>query len=368
MLPFLFRVDLVNISKPSLLGFEQQELVQVCQNLDVSTVHAQKIMGKVFRYAEFDLENIPHFPKKLLTWLQENTELSLPEVVSAQKSEDNTQKLLIRMNDNRDVESVLIPSTGRLTQCISSQVGCAIGCEFCLTATGGLTRNLTTAEMMMEVMIAHRTLGEYPRNMVLMGMGEPLHNYEHVAKFIRMVTDEQGMAFSPRRVTISTAGLVPAIYRMLEDDLPCSLAVSLNATTNEVRSQIMPINNKYPLEGLRQAMRRYVEARNKKRILIEYVLLAGINDSLDDAKRLTEIARELGSTVNLLPFNPFPGSKYQRPSDEVVDMFRHHLNDAGVVAVVRISKGREISAACGQLKTEVNQRVIRMIEKRSAAS
>ncbi len=357
---------MVSVVKPSLLGFDHQELIAICERLDVSSVHAQKIMGKVFRYAEFDLENIPHFPKKLLTWLQENTELSLPEVVSAQKSEDNTQKLLIRMADNRDVESVLIPGTGRLTQCISSQVGCAIGCEFCLTATAGLTRNLTTAEMIKEVMIAHRTLGEYPRNMVLMGMGEPLHNYEHVAKFIRMVTDEQGMAFSPRRVTISTAGLVPAIYRMLEDDLPCSLAVSLNATTNEVRSKIMPINNKYPLEDLLEAMQQYIATRNKKRILIEYVLLAGINDSLDDAKRLAEIAKSMGSTVNLLPFNPFLGSLYQRPSDETVAMFSHHLNDAGVVAVVRISKGREISAACGQLKTEVNQRAVHLREKRSA--
>jgi len=359
---------MITASKKPLLGFNYPELLQVCESLDMSPVHAKTLNGKVFRYAEFDLENIPHFPKKLLAWLQENIELSLPEIITAQKSEDNTQKLLMRMTDKRDVESVLIPSAGRITQCISSQVGCAIGCEFCLTATAGLTRNLTTAEMIAQVMVAHRNLGEYPRNLVLMGMGEPLHNYEHVAKFIRMVTDEQGMAFSPRRVTISTAGLVPAIYRMLEDDLPCSLAVSLNATTNEVRSKIMPINNKYPLEDLLKAMRKYIKARNRKRILIEYVLLAGINDSLDDAKRLIDIAQDMNSTVNILPFNPFPGSIYTRPSDEVVDMFRKQLNDAGVVAVVRISKGREISAACGQLKTEVNQRAIRFMERRSTTS
>lgn len=353
------------IQKKSLFGFDQQELIKICENLDLSTVHAKAINGKVFRHAEFDIENIPHFPKKLLGWLQENTDCVLPEVVTLQKSEDNTQKLLIRMDDNKDVESVLIPGAGRLTQCISSQVGCAIGCEFCLTATAGLTRNLTTAEMITEVMVAHRTLGQYPRNIVLMGMGEPLHNYAHVAKLVRILTDEQGMAFSPRRVTISTAGLVPAIYQLLDDDLPCSLAISLNATTNEVRNKIMPINQKYPLEELLKVMRLYVASRNRKRVLIEYVLLAGINDSLEDAKRLVIIAEELNSTVNILPFNPFPGSLYQRPSDEVVDKFRNHLNDAGVVAVVRISKGREISAACGQLKTEVNQRVIRLKEKRS---
>ena len=354
----------MNTSKKPLLGFNSEELVNICAFLDVPTVHANAINGKVFRKAEFDLENIPHFPKKLLTWLQENSYLDLPETISVQKSEDHTQKLLMRMSDKRDVESVLIPGTGRMTQCISSQVGCAIGCEFCLTATAGLTRNLTTAEMIAEVIVAHRMLGEYPRNLVLTGMGEPLHNYEHVAKFVRMVTDEQGMAFSPRRVTISTAGLVPAIYRLLEDDLPCSLAISLNATTNDVRNQIMPINQKYPLEELLKVVKLYVASRNRKRVLIEYVLLEGINDTFEDAKRLVAIAKDIGSTVNILPFNPFPGSQYKRPSDEVVDMFRNHLNDSGVVAVIRISKGREISAACGQLKTEVNQRAVQLKEQR----
>jgi len=346
-------------NKRNLLGFDHQELIQVCQSLEIPEIHAKKVISKVFRDGAFDFENIPDFPKKFLVWLQENTCLTLPKVIANQHADDNTQKLLIRMADNKDVESVLIPTQGRITQCISSQVGCAIGCTFCLTATAGLTRNLTATEMMQEVMVARQTLGEFPRNIVMMGMGEPLHNYEEVAKFIRMVTHPSGMALSPRRVTISTAGLVPAIYRMLEDDLPCSLAVSLNATTNEVRSKIMPINQKYPLETLLVAMKKYVSERNRKRILIEYVLLAGINDSLEDAKRLAVIAQDLNSTVNILPFNPFTNSQFQRPSDEVVDMFHNFLNDAGVVAVVRISKGREISAACGQLKTEVNQRVAR---------
>lgn len=343
-------------TKTHLLSLDYTALIHICEQLDVSPVHAKKIMGKVFRYGEFDLENIPDFPKKLLHWLQENTSLTLPEIIANQQAEDTTQKFLMRMADNKDVESVLIPAEGRMTQCISSQVGCAIGCEFCLTATAGLTRNLTTAEMMQQVLIAKQTLGYFPRNIVMMGMGEPLHNYEHVAQFVRMVTHELGMALSPRRVTISTAGLVPAIYRMLDDDLPCSLAVSLNATTNQTRNQIMPINQKYPLEDLLAVMHKYVGARNKKRILIEYVLLAGINDSVNDAKRLRDIALSLGCTVNILPFNPFMGSRFTRPTDEVVDMFRNYLNDAGVVAVVRISKGRDISAACGQLKTEVNQR------------
>jgi len=355
-------------TKTHLLSLDYTALIHLCEQLDVSPVHAKKIMGKVFRYGEFDLENIPNFPKKLLFWLQENTSLVLPEIIANQQAEDTTQKLLMRMADNKDVESVLIPAENRMTQCISSQVGCAIGCEFCLTATAGLTRNLTTAEMMQQVLVAKQTLGCFPRNIVMMGMGEPLHNYEHVAKFVRMVTHELGMALSPRRVTISTAGLVPAIERMLDDDLPCSLAVSLNATTNETRNKIMPINQKYPLEDLLAVMHKYVGARNKKRILIEYVLLAGINDSPDDAKRLRDIALSLGSTVNILPFNPFMGSRFTRPADEVVDMFRNYLNDAGVVAVVRISKGREISAACGQLKTEVNQRAADIRQQRRQTS
>jgi len=354
--------------KQSLFGLNKTELKAICKELEISEIHANTINGKVFRKAEFDLENIPYFPKKMLQWLQNNTDASLPSIVSQQKSSDNTQKLLMRMHDGRDVESVLIAGSGRMTQCISSQVGCAIGCNFCLTATAGLTRNLTTSEMIAEIMVAHQVLGEYPRNLVLMGMGEPLHNYEHVAKFIRMVTDEKGMAFSPRRVTISTAGLVPAIYRMLEDDLPCSLAVSLNATTNATRSKIMPINNKYPLEMLLEAMHAYINQRKKKRILIEYVMLAGINDSQGDLKRLITMLKDFGCTINLLPFNPFPGSNYQRPSDKVVYAFRDQLNAEGIVAVVRESKGREISAACGQLKTEVNQRAIRFHKQRGTTS
>ncbi|MDX8382730.1 MAG: 23S rRNA (adenine(2503)-C(2))-methyltransferase RlmN [Ghiorsea sp.] len=356
------------MTKTSLFSYNKQDLCAICHTLDVPLVHANTIFGKVFRNSEFDLENIPHFPKKLLHWLQEHTHTHLPNIISQQQSADHTQKLLLRMQDGRDVESVLIPGTGRMTQCISSQVGCAIGCEFCLTATAGLTRNLTAAEMIAEIMAARQVLGEYPRNLVLMGMGEPLHNYEHVAKFIGMVTDPQGMAFSPRRVTISTAGLVPAIYRMLEDDLPCSLAVSLNATTDEIRSKIMPINNKYPLQELIKAMQAYVGQRKRKRILIEYVMLAGINDSEDDVKRLIPILKSLNCTINLLPFNPFPGSAFQRPSDETVDFFRDQLSAASIVAVVRHSKGQEISAACGQLKTEVNARAANRLTKQRSAT
>jgi 23S rRNA (adenine2503-C2)-methyltransferase len=275
------------------------------------------------------------------------------QVVSEHPSADGSCRMLVRLADGATIETVLLP---RNAQCVSTQVGCAVGCTFCLTATAGLTRNLTAAEMVLQILGAERIAGMRPRNLVLMGMGEPLHNYDEVARFLAIVTDPKGMAFSPNRVTLSTAGLVPAIRRLLEDDLPCNLAVSLNATTDAVRSQIMPINRKYPLAELLETIRDYVRMRGGKRVLIEYVMLAGINDSLADAERLCALLAGIDSTVNLLPFNEFPGNPYTRPSDAQVSAFRQVLVDHSLVAVVRESRGRDISAACGQLRTEVMQR------------
>ncbi len=339
--------------KPSIYGMSPAELVAMCDDVGVKPMHAERLSAHFFRRGELDpaaISDLPEALRKHLTY-----ELDWPEarLVADQQAEDGTRKLLLGMPDGREVETVLIPGAGRLTQCISTQVGCAVGCRFCLTATAGLTRNLSAAEMVLEVMSAERFAGIRPRNLVLMGMGEPLHNYVEVARFLRIVTDPKGMAFSPNRVTLSTAGLVPAIYRLLEDDLPCNLAVSLNATTDDDRSRIMPINRKYPLAELLQTIRDYVKQRGGKRVLIEYVMLAGINDSPDDAWRLCELLDGIDSTVNLLPFNEFPGNPYRRPSDAQVSAFRRILVDHSMVAVVRESRGRDISAACGQLRTEV---------------
>jgi len=341
------------MTRTILNGLTYEQLVELCHQAGVKPVHAERLVASIYRRYNTDVEAIADLPAALRRYLAEHTFMFEPECTASQQAADGTRKLLLKMPDGKEVETVLIQATGRLTQCISTQVGCAAGCTFCLTATAGLSRNLSTAEMVSEVFAGQQISQRKVRNLVLMGMGEPLHNYDAVAQFVRIVTDPKGMAFSPNRVTLSTSGLVPSIYRMMDDQLPCNLAVSLNATTDAVRNRIMPINRKYPIALLMQAVRDYIAARGNKRVLIEYVMLAGINDSLDDAARLCDLIDGLGCTVNLLPFNPFAGSEFTRPDDDAVAAFRAVLSDASQVAVVRESKGQDISAACGQLKTEI---------------
>ncbi|WP_018294289.1 23S rRNA (adenine(2503)-C(2))-methyltransferase RlmN [Mariprofundus ferrooxydans] len=344
---------------PALLnGMNHDQLLALCGAAGVSPAHADRLRAAIFRHygSDTDINNTPDLPLRLRSYLAEHTALLQPACTATSEGEDGTRKLLLAMADGREVETVLIPGNGRLTQCISTQVGCAVGCTFCLTATAGLTRNLTAAEMVAEVTAGQRISGRQVRNLVLMGMGEPLHNYDEVAHFVRLATDPKGMAFSPNRVTLSTSGLVPAMQRMIRDELPCNLAVSLNATTDAVRDTIMPINRKYPIAMLLDTVREYIRVRGNKRVLIEYVLLDGINDSQADAIRLCELMAGMGCTVNLLPFNAYPGLPFQRPADAAVSAFRAILVEAGIITVVRESKGRDIAAACGQLKTEVAQR------------
>ena len=342
-----------------LTGMEHADLVRLCMDAGVKPVHADKLNAYLFRFGVNDISAIPELPQALRHYLKTHAAMLEPELIAEKKADDGSSKMLLAMPAGHEVETVLIPGPGRLTQCVSTQVGCAAGCKFCLTATAGLTRNLTAAEMTAQVMTARKRSTEEIRNIVLMGMGEPLHNYDEVAKFVRIATDPMGLAFSPRRVTLSTSGLVPGIYRMIEDRLPCNLAVSLNATTDAVRSQIMPVNAKYPIAELMAAVRDYIKAKDRKRVLIEYVMLAGVNDTIEDAERLVKLLDGLGCTVNLLPFNPFPGSAFARPTDATVTAFRSRLVAADMVAVVRESRGDEISAACGQLKTEVAARKAR---------
>jgi len=340
-------------STPALIGLDIEALRALCREAGAKLSHADRLNAFIFRHGITDIDAMPELPKALRAHLRTHTRTLAPQCTAHEQDIDGTRKLLLAMPDGREVESVIIPGAGRITQCISSQVGCAVGCNFCLTATAGLTRNLTAAEMVAQVMTARNILGEYPRNLVLMGMGEPLHNYEEVSRFVRIAANPQGMAFSPRRITLSTAGLVPGIRQMIQDQLPCNLAISLNATTDAVRDAIMPINRKYPIAELLDAVRAYIAAHDRKRVLIEYVLLAGINDSEADAHRLCELLEGIESTINLLPFNAHAGSDYRRPSDSSVTAFRSILVEAGKVAVVRESRGRDISAACGQLKTDI---------------
>jgi 23S rRNA (adenine2503-C2)-methyltransferase len=265
-------------------------------------------------------------------------------------SEDGTEKLLYRLDDGNTIEGVLIPGPGRLTLCASTQVGCASGCSFCRTGSSGLVRNLTSAEIVNQVLAVHRIATVPITNIVLMGTGEPLSNYDTVKSFVQIATDRNGMGFPKKKVTISTCGLAPMIERMSADeDMTASLAVSLNATTNDLRDRIMPVNRIYPIGRLMQALHYYCRTTGNT-VTIEYVMFKGLNDSFDDAKRLTVLLKGLPCMINLLMFNPFPGSSFVRPDEKQVYAFRDFLLNHDCITVVRNSRGMDIGAACGQLR------------------
>lgn len=271
-------------------------------------------------------------------------------LIDAKTAPDGTRKFLSELEDGNRIESVLIPETARLTLCVSTQAGCALGCRFCMTGAGGFMRNLRLSEMTGQVFAAGTPLAEGERitNVVLMGMGEPLANYDNVIRFTGILTDGNGFGFSHNKVTVSTAGLVPAIKRFGEES-NCALAVSLNATTDEVRDRIMPINKKYPIKGLIAALRAYPHA-GKKHVTIEYVVLRDVNDSAEDARRLAFLLRSIPCKVNLIPFNEFQGAAFKSPDNQRVSAMSRILQDAGYTVIVRSSKGLEIQAACGQLR------------------
>jgi 23S rRNA (adenine2503-C2)-methyltransferase len=265
---------------------------------------------------------------------------------------DGTRKYLFNLADGHAVESVLIPIEGRNTVCISSQVGCAMACEFCLTGTFRLSRNLTTAEIVNQVMAIRRDVrasGEEIRNIVMMGMGEPLHNLDSVIPAVRIMIDGNGLQLSNRRVTVSTCGLVPEMERLGREVPTINLAVSLNATTDELRDRIMPVNRRYPLKALLQACKDF-PLPGRRKITFEYVLLGGVNDSLQDAKRLLRLISDIPNKVNLIPFNEHEGCGFKAPTQEAIDAFHAYLIDRHVTVITRDSRGGDISAACGQLK------------------
>ncbi len=272
-------------------------------------------------------------------------------LIDVRRSEDGTRKFLSELEDSARIESVLIPETDRLTLCVSSQAGCALGCRFCMTGMTGFVRNLTLAELAGQVFSAYEILdeGESITNIVLMGMGEPLANYDNVVRFLSVLTGNLGFNFSHNKVTLSTAGLVPAIVKLGQEETYVNLAVSLNATTDEVRDRLMPINRKYPIKELIASLRTY-PLKSRKYITIEYVMIAGVNDSDEDARRLVRLLRGIPCKVNLIPFNPFPGSEFKRPSEESVNAFHSFVKRSGYTVIVRSSKGAEIQAACGQLR------------------
>jgi 23S rRNA (adenine2503-C2)-methyltransferase len=276
-----------------------------------------------------------------------------PEVIKQDKSTDGTTKFLLRLDDGHLIESVFIPDTPANTFCLSTQVGCAMRCGFCLTGKMGIIRNLTAGEIAGQVRVLTRELGMLQSrfNIVLMGMGEPLHNYDAVMKALRMLNDEHGLAVNPRRVTLSTVGVLPALERLATEPLMPNLAVSLHATTEELRDALVPINRKYGLKELLDACRKF-PVKRRARITFEYVMLKDVNDTDEDARRLVRLLNGIKAKVNLLPLNEAAGIPYERPSDARVNRFAKIVADRGVTVSVRKSRGRDIRAACGQLITE----------------
>ena len=317
---------------------------------------AHQIFQWIYRHGVTDLaalSTMSDVPRALREELAADFALTTPELGRRERSIDGTEKFLLRLADGRQIESVFIPDTPSMTFCISTQVGCAMACAFCLTGKMGLIRNLTAGEIVGQVRVLADALGmrEAKFNIVLMGMGEPLHNYDETMKALRILADEHGFAMSPRRITLSTVGLLPALERMAREPIMPNLAISLHAPTDAIRGDLVPINRAYGVAEIIEACRRF-PLKRRNRITFEYVLLAGVNDSPADARRLAKLLSGVKSKVNLIPLNAAAGILFERPTDEAVDRFAKILADHHLIVSVRKSRGRDIRAACGQLIVE----------------
>ena len=316
----------------------------------------------VYHWGVRDFAQMTNLAKDYRAFLAARFEVSLPEVVTRQVSEDGTRKYLLRIAGGHEVETVYIPEDNRGTLCVSSQVGCTLTCSFCHTGTQKLVRNLSAGEIVGQLMVARDDLGEWPEpgapkdetrlvsNLVLMGMGEPLYNFENVRDAMKVVMDGEGLSLSRRRITLSTSGVVPEIARTAEE-IGCLLAVSFHATTDAVRDRLVPINKKWNIDDLLGALRDYPRLSNSERITFEYVMLDGVNDSDDDARRLIRLIRGIPAKINLIPFNEWPGAPYRRSSWDRIEAFADIIYKAGYASPIRTPRGEDIMAACGQLKS-----------------
>ncbi len=350
------RVDLIGLPKPEI----RAALEAAGMELKQAKLRAKQLWHWMYNRGVTDFALMTDIAKTMHPWLAERFVISRPDVVEAQVSTDGTRKWLLRSPDAQDYEMVFIPDADRGTLCVSSQVGCTLNCRFCHTGTMRLVRNLTAGEIVGQVMLARDSLGEWPSaqegrmltNIVMMGMGEPLYNFENVRDALKLVMDGDGLALSKRRITLSTSGVVPMMARA-GAEIGVNLAVSLHAVTKEVRDEIVPINRKYGIEELLQACADYPGANNARRITFEYVMLKDKNDSDADARELVRLIMQykLPAKVNLIPFNPWPGAAYDCSDPERIKSFSNIIFRAGISAPVRTPRGRDIDAACGQLKT-----------------
>jgi 23S rRNA (adenine2503-C2)-methyltransferase len=354
---------MVNDTRLDMAGVELHELEQSLADLGKPRFHGRQVFQWIHKRGVTDVALMSDLSRELRASLSDHFVLGTPAVERREQSADGTTKFLLRLDDGKHIETVCIPESftdatdpaeaDRVTFCLSTQVGCAMRCAFCLTGKMGIDRNLTAGEIVGQVRVLVRELGLHDQrfNIVLMGMGEPLHNYDATMKSLRMLADEHGMAVSPRRVTLSTVGVLPALERLATEPLMPNLAISLHSTTEAQRDLLVPINRKYGIEELLAVCRRF-PLKRRERITFEYVMLKDVNDTPEDARRLVRLLTGIKAKINLLPLNEAAGIPFERPSDAAVNRFARILADRGVTVSVRKSRGRDIRAACGQLITE----------------
>ena len=358
-------------ARPNLIGMTREAMRDALIEAGTPERQAKMRVGQIWQWLYHkgvrEFGAMTNLAKPLRAMLDERFEIALPEMVRREVSSDGTRKYLVRLEGGHEVETVYIPEEGRGTLCVSSQVGCTLSCSFCHTGTQALVRNLTAGEIVGQVMLARDDLGEWPEagrvpkdetrllsNIVLMGMGEPLYNFENVRDAMRIVMDGEGIALGRRRITLSTSGVVPQIARCATE-IGCLLAVSFHATTDAVRDVLVPINRRWNIEALLEALRAYPKASNSERITFEYVMLDGVNDSDEDARRLVALLSGIPAKVNLIPFNEWPGAPYRRSSNNRIRAFATILMAAGYASPIRTPRGEDIMAACGQLKSETER-------------
>jgi 23S rRNA (adenine2503-C2)-methyltransferase len=350
--------------RTNLLGLPRPVLEEFVADLGSKPFRARQLMGWIYKRGVGAFGEMTDLAKAFQAQLAERAEVRVPEIVREQRSADGTRKWLLKADASQAFEMVYIPEPDRGTLCISSQVGCALDCAFCSTAQQGFNRNLSAAEIVGQVWLARRelsagasdTVSERPvTNVVLMGMGEPLANYRNVVPAVNILLDDHGFDLSRRRVTLSTSGLVPQIYKLAEE-CNVALAVSLHAPDDELRNELVPINRKHPIAELLAACWHYIDEQNGRSVTFEYVMLAGVNDSPQQAQALARLLRGHPAKVNLIPFNPFPGTRYRRSPEAAIQRFRDELLRHGVLATVRRTRGDDIDAACGQLAGRVIDR------------
>jgi len=371
--------------KTQLIGLNRAQLGEALLSVGIPEKQISMRLSQLWNWmyvrGESDFNQMLNLSKDLRSTLMEACSVSRPEIVTEQISKDGTRKWLLRFAPTElggqpvEVETVYIPESDRGTLCVSSQVGCSLTCTFCHTGTQKMVRNLTAGEILAQVLVARDCLADFPgqvadprtiaprdgkkvSNIVMMGMGEPLLNFENVKQALLIALDDDGLGFSRRRVTLSTSGVVPAIYRTGEE-IGVGLAISLHAVNDELRNLLVPINKKYPIAELLKACRIYPGVSNTRRITFEYVMLDGVNDSIADARGLVEMLRDIPSKINLIPFNPWPGSQYKCSSKKTIDRFANYLNKHGYPSPVRTPRGQDIMAACGQLKSDSEKQLKR---------